>query len=77
MTSIHLDTNSDKYVISIDKKALDKTWLIKLVEKLRVEELAQQFDFDEEIEELGEQIKSDWWKKNKHLIFNENKVFKI
>ncbi len=54
MTSIHLDTNSNKYVISIDKKALDKTWLIKLVEKLRVEKLAQQFDFDEEIEELGE-----------------------
>lgn len=77
MTSIHLDTNSEKYVISIDKKALDKTWLIKLVEKLRVEELAQQFDFDEEIEELGEQIKSDWWKQNKHLIFNENKVFKV
>lgn len=71
MTSIHLDTNSDKYVISIDKKALDKTWLIKLVEKLRVEELAQQFDFDEEIEELSEQIKSDWWKKNKHRFINE------
>jgi hypothetical protein len=71
MTSIHLDTNSDKYVISIDKKALDKTWLIKLVEKLRVEELAQQFDFNEEIEEIGEQIKSDWWKKNKHRFIDE------
>jgi hypothetical protein len=68
MTSIHLDTNSDKYVISIDKKALDKTWLIKLVEKLRVEELAQQFDFNEEIEEIGEQIKSDWWKKKHRFI---------
>jgi hypothetical protein len=71
MTSIHLDTNSDKYVISIDKKALDKTWLIKLVEKLRVEELAQQFDFNEEIEEIREQIKSDWWKKNKHRFIDE------
>lgn len=71
MTSIHLDTNSDKYVISIDKKALDKTWLIKLVEKLRVEELAQQFDFNEEIEEIEEQIKSDWWKKNKHRFIDE------
>lgn len=71
MTAIHLDTNSDKYIISIDKKALDKTWLIKLVEKLRVEELAQQFDFNEEIEEIGEQIKSDWWVKNKHRFIDE------
>jgi len=74
MTSIHLDTNSDKYVISIDKKALDKTWLIKLVEKLRVEELAQQFDFNEEIEEIGEQIKSDWWKKNTDLLISSKVV---
>lgn len=71
MTSIHLDTSTDKYLISIDKKALDKTWLIKLVEKLRVEELAQQFDFDEDIEDLGEQIKADWWNKNKHRFINE------
>lgn len=71
MTSIHLDTSTDKYLISIDKKALDKTWLIKLVEKLRVEELAQQFDFNEEIEDLGEQIKADWWSKNKHRFINE------
>ncbi len=71
MTSIHLDTSTDKYLISIDKRALDKTWLIKLVEKLRVEELAQQFDFNEEIEDLGEQIKADWWNKNKHRFINE------
>jgi hypothetical protein len=71
MTSIHLDTSTDKYLISIDKKALDKTWLIKLVERLRVEELAQQFDFDEDIEDLGEQIKADWWNKNKHRFIHE------
>ncbi|MFN3850686.1 MAG: hypothetical protein ACK4NY_14730 [Spirosomataceae bacterium] len=71
MTSIHLDTSNDKYLISIDKQAINKTWLVKLVEKLRKEELAKKFDFDEEIEEIGEQIKADWWKNNKHRFINE------
>lgn len=71
MTSIHLDTSNDKYLISIDKQAINKTWLVKLVEKLRKEELAKKFDFDEEIEEIGEQIKADWWRNNKHRFINE------
>ena len=71
MTSIQLDTSSDKYLISIDKKAFDKTWLAKLIERLRMEELAQQFDFDEQIEDIGEQMKADWWNKNKYRFINE------
>lgn len=60
MTAIHLDTQNDKYLISVDKSVFDKEWLVKLLENLRVEELARKFDFDESIETLGEDIKSDW-----------------
>ena len=49
----------------------DKEWLIKLLENLRVEELARKFDFDESIETLGEEIKADWWAKNKNRFINE------
>ena len=71
MTAIHLDTQNDKYLISVDKSVFDKEWLVKLLENLRVEELARKFDFDESIEILGEEIKSDWWIKNKKRIINE------
>jgi hypothetical protein len=47
MTGIQLNTQNDKYLISIDKSLFDKEWLVKLLENLRVEELASKFDFDE------------------------------
>ncbi len=71
MTGIHLDTQNDKYMISVDKSVFDKEWLIRLLESLRVEELAHQFDFDESIEDVGEEIKADWWAKNKNRFINE------
>ncbi len=71
MTSIHLETKQDKYLISIDKATFDKEWLLRLIERLRMEELAQQFDFGEEIEQVGEEIKSDWWAKNKKRFIDE------
>ena len=71
MTGIQLNTQNDKYLISIDKSMFDKEWLIKLLENLRVEELARKFDFDESIETLGEEIKADWWAKNKNRFINE------
>lgn len=71
MTHIQLETKADKYLISIDKAAIDREWLVQLIEKLRIEELAKQFDFDEDIEALGEQIKADWWAKNKERFIHE------
>ena len=71
MTGIQLNTQNDKYLISIDKSLFDKEWLVKLLESLRVEELARKFDFDVNIETLGEEIKADWWAKNKNRFINE------
>jgi hypothetical protein len=71
MTGIQLNTQNDKYLISIDKSMFDKEWLVKLLESLRVEELARKFNFDESIETLGEEIKADWWAKNKNRFINE------
>jgi hypothetical protein len=71
MTGIQLNTQNDKYLISIDKSLFDKEWLVKLLESLRVEELARKFNFDESIETLGEEIKADWWAKNKNRFINE------
>lgn len=71
MTTIHLESDQERYTITLGKEAFDKAWLIKLVERLRMEELAHRFDFDESIEDLGEQIKADWWAKNKARFINE------
>ncbi|GAB4022526.1 hypothetical protein [Spirosoma koreense] len=71
MTTIHLDTQSDKYLISIDRSAVDRQWLAQLIERIRLEELAAQFNFGEDIEALGEQSKADWWARNKSRFIDE------
>jgi hypothetical protein len=71
MTSIKLDTQNDKYLISIDKSAFDKAWIVRFLENLRMEELAHQLNFGDEIEEIGDEIKANWWAKNKHRFIHE------
>ncbi len=65
MQAIDLQTTNDKFLISIDKNSIDKEFLLNLIEKIRLEYLVRKVDFDEIIEDLGEEIKADWWQKNK------------
>jgi hypothetical protein len=65
MQAIDLQTTNDKFLISIDKNSIDKEFLLNLIEKIRLEYLVRKVDFDESIEDLGEDIKADWWQKNK------------
>jgi len=65
MKSISVDTLTDKFVVSIDKKMIDKEQLLQFVDNLRVEFLANKADFDNEIEIIGGELKQTWWDKNK------------
>ena len=68
MKAITLTTTDDRFLVSIDKKYIDKGILLDLIEKIRIEHLANKLDFDESIEVLGEEFKEEWWEKNKDFI---------
>ena len=71
MSHIQLETQPDKYLISLDRGLFNREWLVRFVERLRTEELANQLDLGEDVELLGEQIKVDWWEKNKDRFIHE------
>lgn len=71
MSHIQLENHPDKYLITLDKAAFDREWVVELIEKLRIEDLARQLNFDKSVEAVGEQIKADWWSKNKNRFINE------
>ncbi len=73
MNPIQITTEKDRYLISLDKTAFDKRTLVSLIERLRIEFLANQVDFDESIEKLGEDIKQQWWKNNKKKFLDTSK----
>jgi hypothetical protein len=65
MKTINLETTDDRFLISIDRQFMDKSFLVQLIEKIRVEYLAKKLDVDEKVEDIGEEIKHTWWEKNK------------
>lgn len=70
MQAIDLQTTNDKFLISIDKNLVDKELLLNLIEKIHLESLVRKVNFDESLENLGEEIKVDWWKRNKDRFIN-------
>jgi len=65
MKAIDIHQENNRYLISIDKSKVDKDFVIKLIELLRMEILANEISLDESILKIGEEIKSEWWEKNK------------
>jgi len=71
--ALTLNTVDNRFLISIDKNYIEQDFVIRLMNRIRLEYLAKVIDFDESIEILGEEIKSDWWEKNKNRLLNPEK----
>ncbi len=57
MEAISINTTSEKFVISLDKGLFQADYVLNLVEKLRMEHLAQSVNFGKDIEDIGIEIK--------------------
>jgi len=66
MKSILVDSSEDRFIVSIDKKLINKEQLLQFIDNLRMEFLAQKADFTEDIEIVAEELKQNWWDKNKN-----------
>lgn len=70
MEAVKLETQDDRFLISIDRNYVNQEVITRLIERIKLEHLVQKADFDESIEELGQRIKTDWWTKNKDRLLN-------
>lgn len=73
MEAIQLETIDDKFLITVDRNSFNHEFVIGLVERLQLEHLAEKINFSSDIEELGENIKADWWDKNKLRLLGTQK----
>ena len=71
MEAVEFQSSADRYLISIDKSALDQNTVLKVLEWLTVENLAQRVGIDDSVTELADEMKADWWKQNKHRFIPE------
>jgi len=65
LQALTLETTDTQFLISIDKSCMEQDFLIRLMNRIRLEYLAKKVDFTENLELLGEDIKTNWWEKNK------------
>ncbi len=56
-----IKTADNKITITIDRSMLRSETLLEFLERLRLEQLAEEVDFEEGILELAEDIKFEWW----------------
>jgi hypothetical protein len=65
MEAIQIKSTNGELTIKVDKSRIDLDIILDFLERLRVEFLAQKIDFDEKILKISDEIKENWWSKNK------------
>jgi hypothetical protein len=64
MQGFQVQHKEEDVIITINRKLINMNTLENILERLRVDYLAQQVDFNENILTLGNEIKRKWWEQN-------------
>ena len=73
MQNIQIEDKKNRLVLTINKKGLDKDYLIRLVKRLQTEDLIYKSRINEDILDIAEDVNNDWWNKNKENFLKEIK----
>ncbi|HYX09255.1 MAG TPA: hypothetical protein VE912_21150 [Bacteroidales bacterium] len=64
MKNLIIENKGNQMILKINKNGFDENYLISLLQRLQVEELAQKSDYSSDILGIAEQINQEWWDKN-------------
>ncbi|MCF8371979.1 MAG: hypothetical protein K9H64_10175 [Bacteroidales bacterium] len=64
MKNLIIENKRNQMVLKFNKKGFDNDYLISLVKRIEIEELAQKSGFTTDILNIAEQINQEWWDNN-------------
>jgi hypothetical protein len=64
MENLVIENKGDQMILKLNKKGFDDSYLISLIKRLQIEDLAQKSKFTSDILTVAEQINQDWWDEN-------------
>jgi hypothetical protein len=64
MENLVIENKGNQMILKLNKKGFDTDYLISLVKRLQLEDLAQKSNFSSDILSIAEQINQDWWSTN-------------
>jgi hypothetical protein len=65
MNDFSIQAVGNEAIIKVDLSLIGIESLNVMFERLRTEQLIRKADFKEDIVEIGEELKRDWWEKNR------------
>lgn len=71
MNNLIIENKKDKMILKLNKKSFNENYLISLVKRLQVEELAQKSGFTLDVLSVADEINQDWWQKNSDDFLSE------
>ncbi len=71
MENLVIENKKNQLILKLNKKGFNEEYLISLVKRLQVEELAQKSKFNSDILSIAEQINQEWWDNNKDNFLKE------
>ncbi len=71
MKNFRIQSVGNEAVITVDLSFINIESLNRLFERLRTEQLIQKADFNDNITEIGPEIKQNWWRKNKERYLQD------
>jgi len=64
MKNLIVENDGNQMILKINRKGFDENYLISLLKRLQIEELAKKSNYTSDILSIAEQINQDWWEKN-------------
>jgi hypothetical protein len=64
MENLVIENKGNQIILKLNKKGFDENYLISLVRRLQIENLAHKSKFTSDILSIAEQINEDWWNNN-------------
>lgn len=75
MEALQIENTKDVLTIRLDKSSFSNQYISNLITQLRTEYLIHKADFDESIEEISDEIKQNWWTKNRGKVMEKVENF--
>ncbi len=64
MKNLVIENKDNQMILRLNKDNFSNEYLITLIKRLQIENLAQKSEFHSDIFNIAEQINIDWWEKN-------------
>lgn len=64
MKNLIVENKGNQIILKLNKGGFEEKYLISLVKRIQMEELAQKSGYEPEIFSLAETINQEWWDKN-------------